>query len=79
MGLNTSTMTEERKRRFNRYLVFYGDEECLFGVKGISSEAPQEIIDEFVTWYRETTRYPNGRLRPMTSKMYSNVVISVNR
>lgn len=79
MGLDTSTMSDEQKRRFSRYLVFYNDQEDHHGVKGIDAEAPKEIIKEFIEWYRETTRYPNGRLRPITSKMYSDIVIKVER
>lgn len=79
MGLDTSTMSEEQKKRFNRYLVFYGEQDHSHGVRGINAEAPKEIIKEFVEWYRENTRYPNGRLRPLSSKMYSDIIISVNR
>lgn len=50
--------------KFNRYLVFYGPGEENTGLKGIRSDAPEDIIDEFIAWYRDHNRYENGRLRP---------------
>ena len=34
-------------------------------VKGIRADAPTEIIDQFIQWYRENNRYESGRLRPV--------------
>ncbi len=79
MGLDTSTMSYEQKMRFNKYLVFYDEHDDQHGVKGISAEAPKEIINEFIEWYRELTRYPTGRLRPASLKMYTDLIIEVKR
>ena len=54
----------EKMRRFNRYLVIDAGEEDGYRIKGIRSDAPSEIIDEFIQWYRENNRYESGRLRP---------------
>ena len=51
-------------RRFNRYLVIDAGEDGAYRVKGIRSDAPAEMIEEFVGWFRERNRYDNGRLRP---------------
>ena len=59
----------EEVRRFNRYLLFYGPGEENSGLKGIRSDAPPEIIEEFIQWYRDRNRYPNGRLRPKAAVM----------
>ncbi len=77
MGLDASTLTEEQKRRFSRYLVFYGEGESCHGIKGISTDAPEDIKKEFLAWYRNMYRYPNGRLRPLNSKVFSEVLIAV--
>lgn len=51
-------------RTFNKYLVFYDGTDDRFGLRGISSNAPPEAIDDFISWYRDNNRYENGRLRP---------------
>lgn len=71
-----SCMIDEM-RRFNRYLVFYGNDEGRSGIKGIRSDAPPELIDEFIEWYRDRNRYPNGRLRPKTASLIRELVIEV--
>ena len=50
--------------RFNRYLVIDTGEGGAYRVKGIRSDAPPEMIEDFIGWYRENNRYENGRLRP---------------
>ncbi len=77
MGLDASTLTEEQKKRFSRYLVFYGEGESCHGIKGISADAPEDIKKEFLEWYRDMYRYSNGRLRPADSKVFSKVIIAV--
>ena len=54
----------EEIRPFNRYLLFYGPGEECTGLKGIRADAPPEAIEEFIRWYRDRNRYPNGRMRP---------------
>lgn len=67
----------EQVVKFNKYLVFYSNEEEGTGIKGIRSDAPQEAIDGFIEWYRDTNRYENGRLRPLSDAMVRKLVISV--
>ena len=54
----------EKLRRFNRYLVIDAGADGAYRIKGIRSDAPADMIEEFVGWYRERNRYDNGRLRP---------------
>ena len=51
-------------RRFNRYLVIDAGVDGAYRVRGIRSDAPADMIEEFIGWYRENNRYENGRLRP---------------
>lgn len=51
--------------KFSRYLVI-GVSENGYHIKGIRSDAPAKIIDDYIAWYREHNRYENGRLRPMS-------------
>ena len=53
----------EEIRRFSRYLVI--DTEDGYRIAGIRADAPADVIDEFVSWYRKNNRYENGRLRPV--------------
>ena len=61
--------------RFSRYLVMYGPEENGTGVKGIRSDAPAEVIEEFIEWYRDTHRYENGRKYNRSSARIRALVI----
>lgn len=63
--------------RFNKYLVFYSSEEEETGIKGIRADAPQDVIDDFIEWYRNTNRYENGRLRPLSAAMVRKLIINV--
>lgn len=54
----------EEIRRYSRYLVIdTGDGGYV--IEGIRADAPSEVIEEFVSWYRKNNRYENGRLRPV--------------
>ena len=55
---------EEKLRKFNRYLVIDAGDDGAYRVIGIRSDAPEDMIEEFIGWYREHNRYENGRLRP---------------
>ena len=63
MGNEERNCDQEKMRRFNRYLVIDAGEDG-YRIRGIRSDAPSEIIDEFIQWYRENNRYESGRLRP---------------
>ncbi|MBQ6547944.1 MAG: hypothetical protein IJL79_03255 [Candidatus Methanomethylophilaceae archaeon] len=51
-------------RSMSRYLVIEAGDNGAYRVKGIRSDAPAQMIDEFIAWYRRNNRYENGRLRP---------------
>jgi len=53
----------EELRKFSRYIIIDIGERG-YCVKGIRSDAPPEMIDEFIAWYRDNYRYENGRMRP---------------
>ena len=53
----------EEVRKFSRYLVI-DTEDGGYRIIGIRSDAPADVIEEFVKWYRKNNRYENGRLRP---------------
>ena len=53
----------EGARKFSRYLVIDSGSGG-YRIRGIRSDAPKDMIDEFVDWYRDNNRYENGRLRP---------------
>ena len=55
---------EAKLRRFNRYLVIDAGGDGAYRIRGIRSDAPSDMIEEFVGWYRDRNRYKNGRLRP---------------
>ena len=55
---------DAKLRRFNRYLVIDAGTDGAYRIRGIRSDAPSDMIEEFVGWYRDRTRYKNGRLRP---------------
>ena len=63
---NMSVKSDKRAElmRFNRYLVIGAGDDGSYRVKGIRSDAPPEMIEDFIGWYRENNRYENGRLRP---------------
>ena len=63
-------------RSFNKYLLFYGPEDERSGLKGIRSDAPPEVIEDFLQWYRDNNRYPNGRMRPK-DRVFKELVIDV--
>ena len=65
----------DKVAKFNKYLVFYSPEEEGRGIKGISSDAPPELIKEFIDWYRNTYRYENGRKRPLSDALVRKIVI----
>ena len=64
--------------KFSRYLVMYGPEEDGTGIKGIRADAPKEVIDEFIEWYRDTHRYENGRKYNRTSARIRALVIETS-
>ena len=64
--------------RFSKYLVMYGPGEDGTGIKGIRADAPQEVIDEFIEWYRGTHRYENGRKYNRTSARIKALVIDTS-
>lgn len=77
---NESTIVDLAQiRSFNKYLVFYSDEEHRSGIKGIRSDAPKEAIDEFIEWYRDNHRYENGRLRPLSEAMKRKLMVDVSK
>lgn len=53
----------EEIRKYSRYLVI--DTEDGYRIAGIRADAPADVIEEFISWYRENNRYENGRLRPV--------------
>ena len=53
----------EEIRKYSRYLVI--DTGDGYRIAGIRADAPADVIEEFVSWYRENNRYENGRLRPV--------------
>ncbi len=57
-------ISDDEVKRFMRYLVIEIGENGGYRIKGIRADAPGEMIDEFIRWYRENNRYENGRLRP---------------
>ena len=63
--------------RFSRYLVMYGPDEDGTGIKGIRADAPKEVIDDFIEWYRDNHRYENGRKYNRTSAKIKALVIDV--
>ena len=54
----------EEIRRFSKYLVI-DTEDGGYRIAGIRADAPANVIEEFVRWYRKNNRYENGRLRPV--------------
>ena len=76
MGIADSKDYAEKMRMFGRYIVIDAGEVDYYRIKGIRSDAPPEMIDEFVSWSRETNRYGNGRLRP-ERQVRKNCVIAV--
>ena len=57
-------ISDDKVKRFMRYLVIDAGDSGSYRIKGIRSDAPPEMIDEFIRWYRDRNRYENGRLRP---------------
>lgn len=57
-------MCDELKAALCKYLVMYGPNDDNVGVRGIRSDAPKDVIDAYVRWYRDNHRYQNGRMRP---------------
>ena len=66
----------EELRKFIRYIVIDIGENGCYCIKGIRSDAPEEMIDEFIAWYRRNYRYENGRMRP-ENVMRRNLIITV--
>ncbi len=64
-------------RKFNKYLVLYSADEEKTGIKGIRSDAPKDVIDDFIEWYRNNNRYENGRMLPKSSKVLKDLIIDV--
>ena len=63
-------------RSFNKYLLFYGAMDEKSGLRGIRADAPHEVIEDFLQWYRENNRYPNGRMRAK-DRVFKELVINV--
>ena len=63
--------------KFSKYQVMYGPDDDETGIRGIRADAPKEIIDEFIEWYRDTHRYENGRKYNRTSAKIKALVIDV--
>ncbi len=63
-GTKDSSEQDEEVRRFSKYLVIDAGGEDGYRIVGIRSDAPADMIDGFIKWYRENNRYENGRLRP---------------
>ncbi len=74
--MQTDWITKEKVMKFNKYLLFYGPGEQSSGLKGIRSDAPSEIIEVFLNWYRSNYRYKNGRMRSK-EKIAREVVMEV--
>ena len=53
----------EEVRKYSRYLVI--DTKDGYRIAGIRSDAPVDMIEDFISWYRKNNRYENGRLRPV--------------
>ena len=53
----------EEIRKYSRYLVI--DTEDGYRIAGIRADAPADVIEDFISWYRKNNRYENGRLRPV--------------
>ena len=53
----------EEIRKYSRYLVI--DTEDGYRIAGIRADAPVDVIEDFISWYRKNNRYENGRLRPV--------------
>ena len=53
----------EEIRKYSRYLVI--DTEDGYRIAGIRADAPADVIEGFISWYRQNNRYENGRLRPV--------------
>ena len=54
----------EEVRKYSRYLVIDAGSDGAYRIIGIRSDAPADMIDGFIEWYRENNRYESGRLRP---------------
>lgn len=68
---------EYNTKLFNKYLICYGADEARTGVKGIRSDAPAEAIEEYLEWFRDNNRYPNGRKYNKDSKFVRDQIIDV--
>ena len=64
MGIIDSKDYAEKMKMFGKYIVIDAGEVDYYRIKGIRADAPAEIIDDFIQWYRENNRYESGRLRP---------------
>lgn len=60
------------------YLVMYGPHEAKTGVKGIRSDAPEEVIEAFLTWYRSNNRYKSGRIMNKADPRLKQLIIDVS-
>ena len=56
----------EEVRKFSKYLVIDAGGDGAYRIMGIRSDAPADMIDGFIEWYRNYNRYENGRLRPVS-------------
>ena len=63
-GMKTAAEQDEEVRKYSKYLVIDAGNEDGYKIIGIRSDAPADMIDGFIAWYRDKNRYPNGRLRP---------------
>jgi hypothetical protein len=55
---------DEEVRKYSKYLVIDAGGDGGYRIVGIRSDAPADMIDGFIAWYRDNNRYENGRLRP---------------
>ena len=58
-----TSMQDEEVRKYSKYLVIDSGDDG-YKIIGIRSDAPADMIDGFIDWYRDNNRYENGRMRP---------------
>jgi len=75
-GRNMSN-SEKLRHLFMPYIVMYGPNEAMTGIKGIRSDAPKEAIDSFLLWYRGQHRYDNGRMMNKNDLRLKKLIIKV--
>ncbi len=68
----------DRVRIFNKYLVCYGPDEPHTGIKGIRSDAPPEVIEAYLQWYRDNNRYKSGRMHNKDAGDVKSQIIDIS-